>query len=207
MTVDGGPDDLAAVLERSRALGFLGPGPIERHLDQADAFLAAVSAPPRRMLDLGSGGGVPGLVLAANWPETEVVLVDSQARRTAFLADAIGRLGWDARVVVHTARAETLGRSAEHRHAYPVVTARSFSAPAVTAECAAPLLVLGGALLVAEPPGGADRWPAAGLAMLGLVDEGIVHRTGGTVRRLRADEPCDERFPRRVGVPAKRPLF
>lgn len=208
MTPGGGPDDLAAVLERSRRLGFLGPGPIERHIDQAGAFIAAVEAPPGQLLDLGSGGGVPALVLAERWRTTELVLLDAVARRTAFLADAVTQLGWADRVTVVTGRAEELARSPAHRHRYDVVTARSFGPPAVTAECGAPFLAVGGVLLAADPPGGkAERWPPDGLAAVGLVDVGVVSTGGGTVRRLLAERRCDERFPRRVGVPAKRPLF
>lgn len=208
MSTDVGPGDLAAVLERARTLGFLGPGPVGRHIEQADAFVAAVGPPPRRLLDLGSGGGVPGLVLAARWPTTEVVLVDTKHRRVAFLDAAVRELGWGDRVTVLPGRAEALARSPGHRHQFDVVTARSFGPPAVTAECGAPFLRIGGVLLVAEPPAGeADRWPPAGLAGLGLADRGVASTGGGTVRRLVAERLCDERFPRRVGVPGKRPLF
>lgn len=199
---------LVAVLERARDLGLLGPGPVEDHLRHTDAFLAAVPAPPSTLLDLGSGGGVPGLILATHWPSTSIVLVDGQTRRTAFLARAVTELDLASHVTVVTARAEELARDPRHRHAYEVVTARSFGPPAVTAECGAPLLVEAGRLIVAEPPEAPDvRWPAEGLTALGLRDEGIVRTVGATVRVLRAAQLCSERFPRRTGVPAKRPLF
>lgn len=205
---DGGRTQLAAVLERSRGLGFLGPGPIERHLDQAEAFVTAVEQAPERLLDLGSGGGVPGLVLAARWPDIAIVLLDAQARRTVVLAAAVAELGWANRITVVTGRAEEVARRPGYRHGFDVVVARSFGPPAVTAECGAPFLGPGGVLLVAEPPtGDPARWPAAGLDRLGLADGGVVATDGGTVRRLRSVARCDERFPRRVGVPAKRPLF
>ena len=50
------------------------------------------------MLDLGSGGGIPGLVLAGRWPEATVVLLDGSQRRTDFLAWAVSELGWSDRV-------------------------------------------------------------------------------------------------------------
>ena len=67
-----GPESsLVAILEESRALGFLGPGPVEGHLPHSLAFAAAVEDPPARAVDLGAGGGLPGLVLAALiWPDT-----------------------------------------------------------------------------------------------------------------------------------------
>lgn len=206
--MSAGRDRLLAVLERSRQLGFLGPGNVERHVAHAGAFLAAVAEPPHRVLDLGSGGGVPGLVLAGRWALTTFVLLDAQQRRTAFLADAVAELGWADRVLVVHGRAEDIARDPAHRGCYDVVTARSFGPPAVTAECGTPLLRFGGMLLVAEPPGApGNRWPTAGLGALGLVDGGVVRFGSSTVRCLRAAEPTDERFPRRPGVPERRPLF
>jgi len=206
--VPGGAGDLARILERARSLGFLGPGPVTSHLDQAAAFVDAVGEPPAGLVDLGSGGGVPGLILALRWPETSVALLEVRARRVDFLVEAVAALGIAGRVGVVAGRAEEVARLPAHRHRYDVVTARSFGPPAVTAECGAPLLAPGGVLLVAEPPGGAgDRWPADGLAQLGLVDEGLVAVPAGTVRRLRSARACGERYPRRVGVPAKQPLF
>jgi 16S rRNA (guanine527-N7)-methyltransferase len=92
------------------------------------------------------------------------------------------------------------------------VTARSFGRPAVVAECAAPLLKAGGWLVVSEPPppskGGPTgvRWPQEPLRQLGLSAGEEVHEEFG-YRVLRQLEPCPERYPRRVGVPAKKPLF
>jgi len=92
-----------------------------------------------------------------------------------------------------------------------VVTARSFGPPAVVAECAAPLLRTGGWLVVSEPPDQSDeeaarRWPAEPLAQLGL-RPGERLQAAFDYRVLSQAEPCPERFPRRNGVPARRPLF
>jgi 16S rRNA G527 N7-methylase RsmG len=121
------------------------------------------------LLDLGSGGGVPGLVIAAARPEAAVVLLDASERRTDWLRRAVSRLGWTERVRVVTARAEVLGRDASWRSSQDAVVARGFGRPAVTAECAAPFLRIGGRLVVSEPPRvHGDRWPSAALAELGL---------------------------------------
>jgi 16S rRNA (guanine527-N7)-methyltransferase len=120
----------------------------------------------------------------------------------------VTRLAPAAEVLVIAERAESVGHVASHRGQWDAVIARSFGAPAVTAECAAPLLVIGGVLVVAEPPSGsADRWPADGLARLGLSVESLVHTGDATYQVLRQVSECPARFPRRVGVPAKRPLF
>src|SRR5215471_329323 len=205
------PDDrLLAVLQRSRDLGFLGPGPLEVQLAHAEGFAAGIAEPPTRWLDLGTGGGVPGLVLAGVWPESMAVLLDSAERRTDFLADVVVELGWSDRVRVVRLRAEEAGRRAELRGGCDLVVARGFGPPGVTAECAAPLLRVGGCLVVSEPPEPApemaERWPADGLGLLGLVPAERWHEPF-QYRSFRLARPCPEAYPRRVGVPGKRPLF
>jgi 16S rRNA (guanine527-N7)-methyltransferase len=135
------------------------------------------------------------------------VLVESQARRAGFLAEAVDRLGWAERVTVEHARAEEVGRDRTHRGAQQLVTARGFGPPAVTAECGAPLLSQGGWLVVSEPPEErTDRWPAAGVPALGLGPPRMM-AVPARFAVLQAVAPCDGRYPRRTGVPAKRPLF
>ena len=220
------PPELRQILEDARSAGFLGPGPIDAQLRHAEGFVAVCRSlwpdgpTPPALLDLGSGGGLPGLVVATDWPEATLVLLDAQGRRTAFLSDAVRRLGLEARVSVRQDRAEVAGRDPSLRGHFGGVLARSFGRPAVVAECAAPLLQTGGWLVVSEPPGdapnappdphddppGPPRWPTEPLRQLGLVPERLVHE-GFDYQVLRQADPCPDRFPRRDGVPAKRPLF
>src|SRR5258706_10324730 len=125
--------DLVDVLGEARVLGFLGPGPVDDHVDHARAFVVALPA-TGHCVDLGSGGGVPALVAAAALPGTTWVLVESRVRRAAFLRRAIEELGFADRIVVHEGRAELV--PTEDRERAAAVTARSFGPPAVTAECA-----------------------------------------------------------------------
>ncbi|MHB1854340.1 MAG: RsmG family class I SAM-dependent methyltransferase [Acidimicrobiales bacterium] len=162
---------------------------------------------PGRFADLGSGGGVPALALLGLWPDASAVLIEVGQRRAAFLRDGLAELGWSGRAQVMEARAEEVGRDPAWRQRFDLVTARSFGAPAVTAECAAPLLAVGGTLLVSEPPSPIDRWPAAPLAQLGLEPASPQDSGGYHFVALRQGGPCPERFPRRTGIPAKRPLF
>jgi 16S rRNA (guanine527-N7)-methyltransferase len=189
----------------AQELGFLGPGPLEPQIDRSLAFTAATD-PPKCALDLGSGGGVPGLVLAYAWPDSNWVLLDGSVRRCQFLTEAVHELELRDRVDVVAARAEEAGRGAL-RQSRDLVVARGFGPAAVTAECGAPLLQPGGHLVVAEPPGGApERWPAEPLAALGLkVGRALVSPVALQV--MRQVTPCPDRFPRRVGIPTKRPLF
>ncbi|MHB8671043.1 MAG: 16S rRNA (guanine(527)-N(7))-methyltransferase RsmG [Acidimicrobiales bacterium] len=206
-------------------MGFLGPGAISAHLQHASGFQRVVerSGPsPTRAADLGSGGGVPGLALALSWPDSRWSLIEGSRRRSSFLVDAVRELGLDERVGVAAERAELLGRSESMRGRFDLVVARGFGPPAVVAECAAPLLRVGGRLVVSEPPlspsaesrARRPRWPAEGLAEVGLElleSEASAEalREGGTGRFqvLRQATPCPSRYPRRTGIPAKRPIY
>ncbi|HEX7134245.1 MAG TPA: RsmG family class I SAM-dependent methyltransferase, partial [Iamia sp.] len=154
-------------------------------------------------------GGVPGLVLAVEaWPRARMTLLDASQRRCTYLELCVADLALGDRVDVLWARAEEAGRDPGRRGGADAVVARSFGPPAATAECAAPLLRVGGALVVSEPPGGSgDRWDVEGLARLGLVRETTEVVEGATFTRLRQVEVCPDTYPRRPGVPARRPLF
>ena len=208
------PPSVKAQLQRSADLDFLGTMPIDDQIDHALGFVWTVEEEsgdsPRSVVDLGTGGGLPGLVLIACWPDASFVLMDANQRRTDFLAEEIVQSGEGDRVSVVRARAEEAGRAHELREHADLIVARSFGAPATTAECASPLLAVGGRAVVSEPPGeeGAQRWDPEGLARLGLERCGrhrYLDRFGYQV--LLKVEPCQDRYPRRVGVPAKRPLF
>jgi 16S rRNA (guanine527-N7)-methyltransferase len=189
------------VLTEARRLGLLGPGPVQEHISHAQQFAATAPRPPPRFLDLGSGGGVPGLVLALAWPSSQAVLLDGSGRRAAFLRRAVLELDLADRVGVIAERAEVAGRDEDLRGGFDVVTARGFGSPALTAECGAPFLAVGGSLLVSEPPDGGDRWPAGALVAVGLTPE----PAAGAVRRLVQTALCPPRFPRRR--PGHPPLF
>ena len=93
---------------------------------------------------------------------------------------------------------------------FEVVVARSFGAPAVTAECSAPFLATGGIIVVSEPPdtNQGERWPVEGLGELGLRPAGSFRfRDRFSYQILEKIAETPERYPRRVGIPAKRPLF
>lgn len=205
MTTPPPPTDALLVeqLERARSLGFLGPGSVEDHIAHAAVFLDALAGRHGRVIDLGSGGGLPGLVVAVARPDLELILLDAMAKRCRFLESAVRVLG--CQVAVVQGRAEVLGRG-ELRGTASVVLARSFGPPAVVAECGAPLLSAGGILVVSEPPGAPARWPAAPLAVLGLA-LGPRIGTSPQVQVLEQRSECPDRFPRRDGMPAKRPLF
>ncbi len=198
-------------LERSRSLGALSERPLVVQILHAWSFgdAASVEGPATAgpVLDLGSGGGLPGLVLAHRWPGRPMVLLDAARRRCELLEDAVAACGLDGAVRVVCERAEVAGREPELRGRFGLVVARSFGPPPVVAECAAPFLQVGGVLVVSDPPdGGADRWPSDGLADVGLVPLQAVTEPVH-LQVLQQQRACPERYPRRVGVPSKRPIY
>jgi 16S rRNA (guanine527-N7)-methyltransferase len=197
---------LRSVLAEHVRLGFIGAASLDASIAHAEAFLS-VLRPAARLLDLGSGGGLPGLVLALLLPESTFVLLDASERRTDALRRAVAALDLTGRVEVVTERAEVAGRHPAHRGRYDAVVSRGFAAPAVTSECAAPFLVVGGQLVVSAPPGEPVRWPASPLGELGLaVDEPGDRKTEGSASfvSLTQVSTCPDRFPR---LAIRRPLF
>ena len=162
--------ELAAVFEQSQVLGYIGPGNIDEHIEHARAHLD-VASPSKgsRWCDLGSGGGLPGLVVGYDRPDLRIVLLDRSTARTNFLDQAVIDLGLEQSVEVLTVDAAVIGHRGEHRGTYDGVFSRSFGSPAITAECAVGLLRLGGRLVVSEPPDPpVDRWQQTILHSMGF---------------------------------------
>ncbi|MEZ5321397.1 MAG: RsmG family class I SAM-dependent methyltransferase [Microthrixaceae bacterium] len=196
---------LDQALHRAQALGILGPSPVGEHIRHAERFVAEVQD-GEIVLDLGSGGGLPGLVIAARRPTCRITLLDANERRVALLRHSVSGAPFAVEVVC--GRAESLARTKRYRRAFDTVVARGFGPPAVSAECAVGFLRVGGRFVVSEPPDNPDdvneRWPELGLSRLGL------RRTAGPidggVRVFRLSEARED-FPRSDGVPRRRPLF
>jgi len=203
--------ELLEVLAHARRRGFLGPGDPADHLEHALGFVEVVEAVsdrvPDRVADLGTGGGVPGLVLALQWTGSTLVLVESSVKRASWLTGAVADLGLEPRVEVCRRRAEELAHEPGRRESFDLVTARSFAAPAVTAEIASGLVAVGGLLVVSEPPTQVERWPRGPLGDLGL-GRAEVHRARGAgyacMRKLAA---VPAKRPRLRGRAAKTPLW
>jgi len=181
---------------------------VARHVEHGRALLAGL--PERgRVLDLGSGGGLPGLVLATYRPELELTLLEARQRACRFLREAVATLALETVTVVE-ARAEDAARRPDLRESFDAVVARSFGPPAVTAECSVGFLRVGGRLVVSEPPAdevsGGVRWPAGPLADLGFGPPEAAALPGASFVVVEKTG-TDDRWPRRVGIPAKRPLW
>jgi 16S rRNA (guanine527-N7)-methyltransferase len=157
--------ELLAVLEDAQRLGILGPRPITEVVDHARGFVRALESfgVVTTVLDLGSGGGVPGLVIAHDLPDAKVTLLDRRAKRTDLLERVVRRLQWRDRVSVVCDDATTYGPA----HSFGAVVARGFGPPDLTLTLAERLVRPGGPIVISEPPGG-DRWDAELLGRLRL---------------------------------------
>lgn len=183
------------------------------HLLDAVAALPLVDeVGPSRALDLGSGGGIPGVPLALARPAVRWTLADSVRKKVEAVRGIVGALGLSS-VEVVAERAEVLGRHPDHREAYDLVVARACAALPVLAEYALPLLRVGGTLLAWKGRITDDelRAGAAAAAMLGggpaLVEPAGVAGLGDhRFVVVRKERSTPDRYPRRPGEPGRRPL-
>lgn len=147
-----------AVLAEAQRIGAIGPGPLDRAVAHALQFLEGVPMGPTTLIDLGSGGGLPALVIADQRPECQITLVDRRRGRVDQLTRAVRRLGWGDRVVVWCA--DMADVAAEHHGKFDVATSRGFGPPSTTLRLAAACVRDGGTVVVSEPPDDQpDRWP------------------------------------------------
>jgi 16S rRNA (guanine527-N7)-methyltransferase len=181
------------------------------HLLDSLAALPLLPESVGRALDLGSGGGVPGIVLALARPSVRWTLVDSVRKKADALRSFVEVLGL-ANVEVLAERAELLGRGPS-RESFDLVAARACAALPVLAEYALPLLRVGGTLVAWKGQMSADELAAGAVASATLGGGAPEERPTGIpalgdhrfvlVEKLR---PTDARWPRRPGEPARRPL-
>lgn len=166
---------LLAALSTIRDRGPIGEASLEAAVAHANQYVAAIPPAAVDLVDLGSGGGLPGLVIAVRRPDLRIVLVERRATRADLLRRAVAGLGLGAQVTVVADDVSVVART--RGHAFDIVTARSFAAPPITLRWAGELLRTGGVLIVSEPPvDDPGRWPVAAVASSGLSDEG---RTDG----------------------------
>lgn len=175
------------------------------------ALLAYLPPGPLRVVDVGSGGGLPGLPLRLARPELQLTLLEANHRKAAFLVQAAARLGLEG-VEVLAERAELTGRAAGRREAYDVALARALASMPVLAELCLPLVRVGGRLLAMKADAG-DEVAAAEAAIRRLGGEVVevgpaptAARGLGQVVVVAKTAPTPAEFPRRPGVPGRRPL-
>ena len=208
---------IRAERERSSLVSRRSMETIERrHFAESLALLGALEERDLLLspaLDVGSGAGLPGLPIKIARPDLRLTLLESNEKKAAFMERVIAELSLDGASVL-SARAEEAGRLPEHRAAYALVLARAVAPLRVLAELALPFLAEGGVL--AAPKGSAAprevREAQAALEELGGAVEETVRLTTPSQERaltlliVRKTGETPERYPRRPGIPRKRPL-
>jgi 16S rRNA (guanine527-N7)-methyltransferase len=190
-----------------------------RHFGESLALLVALrsagllTGAPVRVADLGPGGGFPGLPMRIVDPSLHLTLIESHGRRCDFMREVIATLALDGVEVVQ-ARAEDAGRQPALREGFDLVVARALAAVRVLVEYGLPLLRPGGVLATPKGSRWRDEVDEAGHALSELggvaleavampLPPGVPEQAVVLVRREGA---LSDRYPRRAGMPVKRPL-
>ncbi len=184
-------------------------GPADQLIDDALVLLDHLGD-AKRLVDVGSGGGLPGLPLKIARPELAVTLVEVDSGKAAFLVQACARLGLvDVEVVAR--RAEEVGHDARYRESFDVAVARALAPLPVLVELCLPLVRVGGNLLAQktdkeEVPAAQRAIELLGGALQSVSPAPSTARATGTIVVIAKVGPTPSRYPRRSGVPARKPL-
>jgi len=205
--------------------GIRDPGEIEeKHfLDSLSLLQLPVVREAYTLVDIGSGGGLPGLVLALALPSLQVTALEAQRKKCEYISRAAAALGL-SNVQVCWARAEDFGRATrrgrewrsggEGREKYDLATSRAVASLPVVAEYSLPLLKVGGTMVAMKGQISDQEWRQAetALAILGAGKltavqlESFPGAHNRWVYLATKVEATPDAYPRRAGVPAKRPL-
>jgi 16S rRNA (guanine527-N7)-methyltransferase len=186
---------------------------VKHFLDSLSCTLVTSFASGMGLLDVGTGAGFPGIPLKIHQPGLRLTLVESVEKKVRFLENLNRDLGLREVTVIH-ARAEELGRNPAHRENWERVTARAVASLAVLAEYCLPVLGIGGYFVAMKGPKLEEELKLAGKALRllgGSLEkiQGLKLPFTGDERKLvliRKTGPTPEQYPRRIGVPQKKPL-
>jgi 16S rRNA (guanine527-N7)-methyltransferase len=164
----------------------------------------------RKVIDVGSGGGLPGLPLKIVRPDLEMTLLEADGRKAAFLHHACAELGLSGVEIVNR-RAEEAAHDPRLREAFDLAVARALAPMPVLAELCLGFVRVGGRL-VAQKTEGEDV--AAAERAIGLMGGGAPEvrvapsrlRTSGTIVVVEKLRPTPDEYPRRPGLPSSKPL-
>jgi 16S rRNA (guanine527-N7)-methyltransferase len=185
---------------------------VSKHVLDALTYLAFWSNPPQSIIDVGAGAGIPGIILAMVWPETQITLVESIGKKCTFMRHVATELNLSNVTVVND-RAESIGHDPAHREHYQMATARAVADLRTLVEYLLPLCRPQGVVYAPKGPHPEEEVAGARVAIgrLGgrvrdvvpIVVAGLDGRSMVRIDKLKAT-PAE--FPRAAGVPSKRPL-
>ena len=152
-------EGLLQVLGEAQRIGTLGSTPISETIRHSTWFADALPSDAVRIIDLGSGAGVPGLIVALCRPTVEMTLVDRRTKCADALVRAVNVLGIADRVIIRCADAADLSRLPDWRHSFDAAISSGFGPPLATLALSALFVRLGGIAVISEPPEDEpDRW-------------------------------------------------
>ena len=164
----------------------------------------------RLVVDVGSGGGLPGLPLKIARPDLRVTLIEADRDKAAFLVRACAELALEG-VEVLDRRAEDVGRDQRYRESFDVAVARAVAAMPVLVELCLPLVRVGGRLLAQKTEGEDVTSAHRAIELMGGAPPTIAPapsatRRSGTIVTVEKVRPTPDAYPRRAGVPGRKPL-
>ena len=169
---------LEPVLRAAQKIGALSGAPIDQIIGHALWFARAIPSSAQRVVDLGSGAGVPGLIVAFERPELELVLVDRRSGRTDLLSRSVLALNLDSRVSVKCSEIGDLVRDSNFFKRFDAAISRGLGPPLETLRLSRDLVKPGGVVIISEPPPTTQsRWnpeDVSSLALDGPVRHGAV---------------------------------
>ncbi|MDP8950428.1 MAG: 16S rRNA (guanine(527)-N(7))-methyltransferase RsmG [Actinomycetota bacterium] len=188
---------------------------LDHVLDSLSCFLFEPLGVARRLADVGSGGGLPGVPIKIVEPELRITLVESTAKKARFLHRAVENLSLEG-VEVTNARVEEVARTDAHRGAYDIATARAVARLSVVAEYCIPLLRVGGYAIsmkgrledeeILEGERAAEQLGARVSRLIQVPRLPEIEKKERCLVILEKVGETPEGYPRNVGVPAKKPL-
>lgn len=186
-----------------------------KHFFDSLTCLKVIKIPPgAKVVDVGTGAGFPGLPIKIVRPDIELVLIDSLAKRVAFLNNAVEYMGLGNVKVIHI-RAEDYGRSKQGREKHDLAISRAVSRVSVLSELCLPLLRTGGIMLAMKGPAVLEEMAEAtkAIEILGGGEVKLIEmklplsNDGRYIIVIKKIARTPEQYPRRAGLPAQKPIL
>ena len=185
---------------------------INKHIEDSLKIKDILDLTGEKLVDIGSGAGFPGMIIAMTCPQAEITLVESDRKKSQFLKEVSRELEL-TNVEIICARVEELGQDNRYRGSFSLCSSRAVASMNVLLEYGLPLLCPGGRMLLWKGRNYQQEIDQAqtALAILGGLLEDVycytlMEERDRAIVIVRKEKPTPEKYPRRIGIPAKRPL-